>query len=63
MIRFTTVALTAALVASATQAMAQGSRVEVVPACGHIPQAEQMETTLALVRDFMRGQTYDGQPC
>jgi len=29
MIRFTTVALTAALVASATQAMAQGSRVEV----------------------------------
>jgi pimeloyl-ACP methyl ester carboxylesterase len=30
-----------------------GSRVEIVRDAGHIPQAEQMETTLALVRDFL----------
>jgi len=30
-----------------------GSRVEIVPDAGHIPQAEQMETTLELVRDFL----------
>jgi len=30
-----------------------GSRVEIVRDCGHIPQAEQMEATLALVRDFL----------
>ena len=30
-----------------------GSRVEIVRGAGHIPQAEQMETTLALVRDFL----------
>lgn len=31
-----------------------GSRVEIVRNAGHIPSAEQMETTLALVRDFIR---------
>ena len=30
-----------------------GSRVEVVRDAGHIPQAEQLEATLALVRDFL----------
>lgn len=30
-----------------------GSRVEIVRDAGHIPQAEQMETTLALVRNFL----------
>lgn len=30
-----------------------GSRAEIVRDAGHIPQAEQMETTLALVRDFL----------
>jgi len=30
-----------------------GSRVEIVRDAGHIPQAEQMETTLALVREFL----------
>jgi pimeloyl-ACP methyl ester carboxylesterase len=29
------------------------SRVEIVRNAGHIPQAEQMETTLALVRNFL----------
>jgi pimeloyl-ACP methyl ester carboxylesterase len=29
------------------------SRVALVDACGHIPQAEQLETTLALVVDFL----------
>lgn len=29
------------------------SRVEMVRDAGHIPQAEQMETTLAIVRDFL----------
>ena len=29
------------------------SRVEIVRDAGHIPQAEQMETTLAIVRDFL----------
>ncbi len=32
-----------------------GSRVEVVRGAGHVPQAEQMETTLALVRAFLAG--------
>jgi pimeloyl-ACP methyl ester carboxylesterase len=32
-----------------------GSRVEIVRNAGHIPQAEQMETTLALVRNFLAG--------
>jgi pimeloyl-ACP methyl ester carboxylesterase len=31
------------------------SRVEIVRDAGHIPQAEQMETTLALVRSFLSG--------
>lgn len=31
----------------------RGSRVEVIPDCGHIPQAEQMPATLALVREFL----------
>jgi pimeloyl-ACP methyl ester carboxylesterase len=30
-----------------------GSRVEVIDECGHIPQAEQPETTYALVTDFL----------
>ena len=30
-----------------------GSRVEIVANAGHVPQAEQMETTLALVRGFL----------
>jgi pimeloyl-ACP methyl ester carboxylesterase len=30
-----------------------GSRVEVIPDCGHIPQVEQMETTLKLVQEFL----------
>lgn len=30
-----------------------GSRVEIVRDAGHIPQAEQMETTLELVRNFL----------
>jgi pimeloyl-ACP methyl ester carboxylesterase len=29
------------------------SRVEIVPNAGHIPQLEQMETTLAIVRSFL----------
>lgn len=29
------------------------SRVETVPECGHIPQVEQADTTLSLVRDFL----------
>jgi len=31
----------------------RGSRVEIVRNCGHVPQAEQLETTLALVRGFL----------
>ena len=31
----------------------RGSRVEIVRDCGHIPQAEQLETTLALVLRFL----------
>jgi pimeloyl-ACP methyl ester carboxylesterase len=31
----------------------KGSRVEIIPECGHIPQAEQPEQTLRLVRDFL----------
>ena len=30
-----------------------GSRVEIVRDAGHVPQAEQMDTTLALVRNFL----------
>ena len=30
-----------------------GSRVEVIDQCGHIPQMEQLDQTLALVRDFL----------
>ena len=30
-----------------------GSRVELVADCGHIPQVEQCETTLGLVGDFL----------
>jgi pimeloyl-ACP methyl ester carboxylesterase len=30
-----------------------GSRIEVIDQCGHIPQMEQFEQTLALVRDFL----------
>jgi pimeloyl-ACP methyl ester carboxylesterase len=30
-----------------------GSRVEVIDQCGHIPQLEQPEQTLSLVRDFL----------
>jgi pimeloyl-ACP methyl ester carboxylesterase len=30
------------------------SRVEILDRCGHIPQLEQSERTLALVRDFLR---------
>jgi pimeloyl-ACP methyl ester carboxylesterase len=33
----------------------RGSRVEIVRNCGHVPQAEQLETTLALVRQFLDG--------
>jgi pimeloyl-ACP methyl ester carboxylesterase len=29
------------------------SRVEILPNCGHIPQVEQMEKTLSLVRSFL----------
>jgi pimeloyl-ACP methyl ester carboxylesterase len=29
------------------------SRVEIVDECGHVPQAEQLETTLALVGEFL----------
>jgi pimeloyl-ACP methyl ester carboxylesterase len=32
-----------------------GSRVEIVANAGHVPHAEQTETTLALVRDFLGG--------
>jgi pimeloyl-ACP methyl ester carboxylesterase len=32
-----------------------GSRIEIVPNCGHIPQLEQSTTTLKLVLDFLRG--------
>ena len=31
----------------------RGSRVEIVRDCGHIPQAERLEATLALVRRFL----------
>jgi len=31
----------------------EGSRVEVIERCGHIPQVEQMETTYALVSEFL----------
>ena len=31
-----------------------GSRVEVLDDCGHIPQLEQPEQTLALVGDFLQ---------
>jgi pimeloyl-ACP methyl ester carboxylesterase len=31
----------------------RGSRVEIVRNCGHIPQAEQLEATLVLVRRFV----------
>ena len=30
-----------------------GSRVEVIDQCGHIPQMEQLDQTLALVREFL----------
>jgi pimeloyl-ACP methyl ester carboxylesterase len=30
-----------------------GSRVEVLDGCGHIPQAEKLEETLALVQEFL----------
>ena len=30
-----------------------GSRVELIDECGHVPQAEQAEKTLALVQDFL----------
>jgi pimeloyl-ACP methyl ester carboxylesterase len=30
-----------------------GSRVELIDECGHIPQAEQLERTLALVNEFL----------
>jgi pimeloyl-ACP methyl ester carboxylesterase len=30
-----------------------GSRVEIVRDAGHVPQAEQMETMLALVRNLL----------
>jgi pimeloyl-ACP methyl ester carboxylesterase len=33
----------------------RGSRVEILRDCGHIPQAEQREATLALVRRFLEG--------
>jgi pimeloyl-ACP methyl ester carboxylesterase len=29
------------------------SRIEVIDQCGHIPQMEQFEQTLALVREFL----------
>jgi pimeloyl-ACP methyl ester carboxylesterase len=29
------------------------SRIEIIPNCGHIPQAEQGDTTMRLVRDFL----------
>jgi pimeloyl-ACP methyl ester carboxylesterase len=32
----------------------RGSRVEIVPNCGHIPQMEQSEITLGLTRQFLR---------
>jgi pimeloyl-ACP methyl ester carboxylesterase len=32
-----------------------GSRVEVLPRCGHIPQAECLDQTLDLVRNFLAG--------
>jgi pimeloyl-ACP methyl ester carboxylesterase len=35
------------------EARIAGSRVEIVRDAGHIPQAEQMETTLAFVRNFL----------
>lgn len=31
-----------------------GSRIEIIPKSGHIPQVEQMETTYAAVTDFLR---------
>ena len=31
-----------------------GSRVEIIPKCGHIPQVEQIDTTYALVSKFMQ---------
>jgi pimeloyl-ACP methyl ester carboxylesterase len=30
-----------------------GSRVEVIAECGHVPQMEQLEQTVALVREFL----------
>ena len=32
-----------------------GSRVEILPDCGHIPQLERAAETLALVRGFLAG--------
>jgi pimeloyl-ACP methyl ester carboxylesterase len=33
----------------------KGSKVEIIPDCGHIPQLEQGPKTLKLVHDFLRG--------
>lgn len=47
-----------ALVSSAYAAefgrLIEGSRVEILDDCGHIPQLEQPERTFALVGDFLR---------
>ena len=45
--------LVPAAYAKAFGAAIAGSRVEIVRDAGHIPQAEQMETTLVLVREFL----------
>jgi pimeloyl-ACP methyl ester carboxylesterase len=33
------------------------SRIEIIPDCGHIPQAEQSDITMRLVQDFLRHPT------
>jgi pimeloyl-ACP methyl ester carboxylesterase len=33
----------------------KGSRIDIIPNCGHIPQLEQGATTLKLVLNFLRG--------
>ena len=33
----------------------KGSRIEIIPNCGHIPQLEQAATTLKLVQNFLAG--------
>lgn len=38
--------------APALQKLIRGSRVDIVPACGHLPQAEKPDVFLALFRDF-----------